>query len=192
MSWVTNVVGHEQHGLAIALPDAEQELLHQRAGLVVERAERLVEEENRRIVGKRPGDRGALLHAARQLLGIVVLETGKPDAVHPFKHHLLAHLRRHAFLAQAEGDVVDDGEPREERVRLEDHAAVGAGRAHRLAVEQDLAGGRLVEAGDQAQQRRLAAARRPENGDEIVVGHGKRGRLERACRRAAAHAGEDA
>src|SRR5262249_31590893 len=47
-----DVVGDEQHGLALAFPDAEQELLHQRAGLVVKRAERLVEEENRWIVGE--------------------------------------------------------------------------------------------------------------------------------------------
>src|SRR5262249_12219179 len=182
-----DVMGDEQHCLALAFPDAEQELLHQRAGLVVERAERLVEEENRWIVGESARDRGALLHAARELLGMVVLETDEPDAVHPFVHDLGSLRRRHAFLAQAEGDVVGDAEPGEQRVRLEHHAAVGAGCAHRVTIKQDLAGGRLIEAGDQAQEGRLAATGRPENRDEVVVGHRERRRLERTRRRSPAH-----
>ncbi len=47
-------------------PDAEEKLLHQRAGLVVECAEGLVEEQDLRIVGERAGDGRALLHAARR------------------------------------------------------------------------------------------------------------------------------
>ena len=41
-------------------------------------------------------------------------------------------------------------------------------------------------------KRRLAAAGRPEDGDEVVVGDRDGGRLERARRRAAAHAGKHA
>ena len=54
------------------------------------------------------------------------------------------------------------------------------------------AGGGPVEPGDQAQQRRLAAARRAEDGDEVVVGDREVRRLERARRRAATHARKDA
>src|ERR1700745_2020133 len=64
-----DVVGHEQHGLALALPDAKQKLLHQRAGLVVERAERLVEQEDGGIVGERARDGGGLLPTPRGLPG---------------------------------------------------------------------------------------------------------------------------
>ena len=53
------------------------------------------------------------------------------------------------------------------------------GRLDAPAVEQHLAGGRLVEAGDDAQQRALAAARRAEDGDEVVLGDVEVGRLQR-------------
>ena len=43
---------------------------------------------------------------------------------------------RHAPLAQAEGDVLRDRQPGEQRVGLEHHAAVGAGPGDRLAIEQ--------------------------------------------------------
>jgi hypothetical protein len=70
-------VGDEQHRLALRLPDAEQQFLHQLARLVVERAEGLVHQQHARVVGQRAGDRHALLHAARQLLGKVVLEAAQ-------------------------------------------------------------------------------------------------------------------
>ena len=44
-----HVVGDEDHGLGRALPDAQQLGLHQRAGLRVERAERLVHQQDARI-----------------------------------------------------------------------------------------------------------------------------------------------
>ena len=75
MSWVTNSTV-----LRSRLPDAEQQFLHQLAGLVVERAEGLVHQQHARVVGQRARERGALLHAAGQLLGKVVLEAaaGRP------------------------------------------------------------------------------------------------------------------
>jgi hypothetical protein len=71
---LVDVVGDEEHGLALRFPDAQQQFLHQLARLVVERAEGLVHQQHARVVGQRTGQRGALLHAARQLLGVVVLE----------------------------------------------------------------------------------------------------------------------
>jgi hypothetical protein len=59
ISWVTNSTV-----LRCALPDAEQQFLHQGARLVVERAERFVQQQDLRIVGERARNRGALLHAA--------------------------------------------------------------------------------------------------------------------------------
>ena len=46
-------------------------------GQAVERAEGLVEQQDLRIVGERPGERGALLHAAGEHLGVVVLEASQ-------------------------------------------------------------------------------------------------------------------
>src|SRR5262245_8610186 len=118
----------------------------------------------------------------------MMLEAGQPDAADPFAHGLVAALPRHVLLAQAEGDVVGDRQPREQGIGLEHHAAVGAGLAHRHAVQGDAAGGRPVEPGDEAQQRRLAAARRPEHGDEVVVGDLEADRLERTRQLSTPHA----
>ena len=55
----------------------------------------------------------------------------------------------------------------------------------RLAVDQHIAGGRVLQAGDDAQQRGLAAARRPDEDDELAVRR-RRGRClsaPRPCRR---------
>src|SRR5690606_32754964 len=70
---------------------------------------------------------------------------------------------------QAEGDVLLDGEPGEYAVFLEDHAALGARSANRRSVQQDPAPRRLDEAREHAQHRRLAAARRPDDRDELLV-----------------------
>jgi hypothetical protein len=91
---------------------------------------------------------------------------------------------RHAADAQAVGDVLGHAQVREERVGLEHHAHVAAVHRHARQValaEEQPTGGRRLEAGDDAQQRRLAAARGPDEahqraaGDaqvDVVQGHG--------------------
>jgi hypothetical protein len=78
----------------------------------------------------------------------------------------------HAAHVEPERDVVLDGEVAEQRVVLEHeadraHARVQVGR--RLAVEPHLARVRRLEPGQDAQDRALAAARRPEQRDERAV-----------------------
>ena len=77
MSWVTNSTVLRSRS---QMPSSS--LLHQRAGLVVECAERLVQQHDLGVVGERARNRRALLHAARQLLGVVVLEAGEADRSH--------------------------------------------------------------------------------------------------------------
>ena len=74
-----NVVGDEQDGFAFAAPQLEQIILQLRASEFVERAERFVHEKDRRVPRQRPYDRHPLLHAARQLVRIGVLEFQQPD-----------------------------------------------------------------------------------------------------------------
>ena len=65
------------------------------------------------------------------------------------------------------------GHVRIERVVLEHHGDVAVLRRHvvdDVAADQDLAAGDVLEAGDHAQRRRLAAARRADQDDELVVG----------------------
>src|SRR5215211_6031289 len=187
-----DIMRDEEHGLLLALPDAEQELLHQRSGLVVEGAERLVEQQDRRLVGQRARDRGALLHAAGELLWVMLRKAGKSDPLKPLAHDATARGRRNALLAQPERNVVGDGEPGEQSVGLKHHAAIGPRPGDRPPIEHDPPGGRAVEPGHQPQQRRLSAARRPKNGDEIVVADVEVNRLERPRRSPASDAREDA
>ena len=75
---------------------------------------------------------------------------------------------------QPVADVVADGHVREQRVILEDGVDVALERrlvGHVLAVEQDAAAGRQLEAGDHAQRRGLARPGRPEHREELAVEH---------------------
>jgi hypothetical protein len=69
----------------------------------------------------------------------------------------------------AEDDVVDDRPPGEEQVLLE-HVADLAGRPDdRPAVEQRLAARRPDQPGDDVEDRRLPAAARPDDADELAL-----------------------
>jgi hypothetical protein len=88
----------------------------------------------------------------------------------PFAHLL---LRQPAQL-QAEGHVAEDGHVRPERVVLEHHRgrpALRRQRGDRPAVDQDLAPVGLDEPSYHAQRRRLAAAGRAEQADQLALGH---------------------
>ena len=49
-----------------------------------------------------------------------------------------------------------------------DRTPIGRHAFDRFAEDLDVAGGRLIEARDQAKARRLARARRPEHGEELA------------------------
>ena len=87
---------------------------------------------------------------------------------------LRRHLRlRHLAHLEAEGDVLGHGHVREQRVALEHQAGVALPRRQRGDValaEPHAAGGRLDEAGDDAQGRGLAAAGGAEQHQELAVG----------------------
>src|SRR5262245_19976534 len=60
---------------------------------------------------------------------------------------------------------------REQRVALEDDAAIGAGlRRDGFAVDQQFTARRLIDTEQHAQERRLAPARRADDGDELTIG----------------------
>ena len=147
-----------------SLLDALELDLHLLAQLEVERAERLVEEQDPGPVDERPGEGDALALAARELAGLapLVAARGGPSRS--------ASATRAAALGlgdladhQPVADVVADGHVREQRVVLEDGVDVALERrlacVTSLAVEQDPALGRQLEAGDHPQRRRLARAR---------------------------------
>ena len=157
-------VGDEDHGEADLVPQRDQLLLHLAPGQRIERGERLVHQQHRRLHGQRAGDGDALLHAARQHVRIGVLEGAEIDLGDHLSGLLARGGARHAAVdQQREHDVAEHRLPRQQLVEfLEHHHAVGARPLDRLAVEPDRARHRRQKAGDRLEQRRFAAARRAE------------------------------
>ncbi|MNN17370.1 hypothetical protein D3C81_1305570 [compost metagenome] len=162
--------GHMQFIVQAAQP-AAQFLAH----LGVQRAERFVEQQHARLNGQRAGQRNALALPARELRRIAV---GQPVELHQFQQrlHLLADLRFRGPLgarlhAQAEGHVLEHAHMLEQRVVLEHEAHLAL--AHMLVRgiapgQHDLSRVGALQAGDDAQQRGLAATGRPQQRGQLA------------------------
>ena len=165
-----DAVRDEEHRLAARRPDAQQLVLHLDAGDLVERAERLVHQQDLRILRERARDRDALLHAAGELGRIPVAVAGEPDERQELGRLAPARGGVEAAAARAELDVADRGEPGKERLPLEHDALAAPGPGDRRAVDEHLARARLHQPGDDVEERRLAAAAAADQGDELVLG----------------------
>src|SRR5262249_45198986 len=128
-------------------------------------------------------DRDALQLAAGELVRPtlrIAVELHELERARDAARHLAA---RHIAGAQAVGDVAADGEVRKHRGVLKHHAGVAPGRRQRvdaLAAEPDAAVIELAKPRNHAQQRGLAAARRPEQRKELAVVDGERDTVDRA------------
>src|SRR5437870_2051614 len=146
---------------------------HLDADLRVEVGQRLVEEQDVRVEHERACERDPLLLAAGELARIAVLEPGEihlPESLgEPPSDRGAVELPE----PEAVSDVGARGHVGPERVVLEDHAdvtLVGSQLVHAALAEPDLAGVGCPKARDEAEQRRLAAAGRPEQCEELAVG----------------------
>ena len=168
-----DVVGdHHRRDRPLGARAQLREVLLQRVACErVERAERLVEEEYARLGGERAGDRHPLPHPTRELARLAVERIAEADAIErPAGPALLigGALGRKGRL-HGQAHVLERAEPGEQRVVLEDERRVAAHARHRRAVEHDRAGVGRRQARQQAQERRLAAAHRPDDRDEFAV-----------------------
>ena len=153
------------------LPEPEELFVEMVAGDLVQGTERLVHQQQFGLERQRAGDRDALLHAAGKLPRELALEAGQIDQFQMMLGALLPLGRAHAHDLERQGDVAQHAAPRVKRRGLED-VAVSARQARPLgrdAVDRDDALGRFFEVGDDAHQRRLAAARWPDQRDEVAV-----------------------
>ena len=158
---LVDVMGDKQHGFFLGFPDAQQQLLHQLAGLVVQGAKRLVHQQHARAVGQGSGNGHALLHATRELLRKMVLEAAQAHLVDECSCGFELYSAWQAALSQAKTNIFLHGQPGKQGVALEHHATVGAWALDGSAVKQHLAAGLGVQAGNNAQQSALAAAAGP-------------------------------
>ena len=149
---------------------------HLEAQLGVEIRERLVHEHERRLDDDGAGDGDALLLAAGKLAGQLVLLAVQAHERHRLVDAALRLGARHAAHHQAEADVLAHAHMREQGIVLEHHAEAALFRPQVVdaaLVEPDAAAGRRQQAGDDVQGRRLAAAGRAEQGDELALGDGQ-------------------
>src|SRR5215831_4184608 len=131
-------VRDEQDGLPAAAPNSLELLVHR-----IERAERLVHQQERWIVNQRPAYSDALLHPTRQLGGILVLETRQgghfdelPGTRAGFAFIPLLDFDRNQ-------DVLQYGAPRQQHGGLEHHADLPAWTAQSLARHVNITRGAL-------------------------------------------------
>jgi hypothetical protein len=166
-------VRHEQRGRAGVAQnqlDLAPEVAAERR---VEVRERLVQQHDLRLGRERARERDPLALAPRQLVRVavgLVLEAHQLERPAREPVALVASAAR-----QPERDVRLHLQVREERVVLEHHPGPAplrrrepAGPRHELAADRDRAGVGPLEPGDQAQQRRLAAAGRAEHRDQLA------------------------
>jgi hypothetical protein len=143
-------------------------------GLGVQRGERLVHQQDRRVGRQRARDGSPLPHPTRQLVGIAILEA--PEVHEP--QELLAPLRSRAGLQplelQRKLDVVPEREPGEERGVLEDDGAIGPGAGDGLLPFQHTPRGGARQPRDEVQDRGLAAPGRSQQAGELTGRHPKR------------------
>ncbi len=131
--------------------------------------------------------RHALPLPARQLRRPPIEHGRQPEHVRRFADALRnLGFRRLAHL-EPEGQVLAHRQMRIERVALKDHGDVAIARLGRGDVDpihDDGAARQRLEAGDAAQERRLAAARRTDEHEQLAVGDGERDVAQNARRAA--------
>ena len=118
----------------------------------IERAERLVEQQQFRLMDQRAAERRALLHAAGQLPGVMIGEAVEPDdreqfaRLLPIKTTLATETGWHAARrSQAAGERCRGRAPRQHDRILERHADDAERRRDFAVRDDDAAAGREVE-----------------------------------------------
>src|SRR5262245_5695916 len=157
-------------------PDAALELLEllarRSAQLGVQVRQRLIEEEHARFADDGPGQRHSLPLASGELPRTPGQEVADAEKVGGPLGLLLAVGPGHSLGFQREDDVSEHREVGVERVALKHHRDPAFARGHVVdddTPDQDLARGRLLEAGDHAQERGLPRTRRAQENQELSL-----------------------
>ncbi len=168
-------MGHQEEGNAGAALHGFQFEAHLFAQFGIERGQRLIEQQDVGLKHQRARQGDALAFAAGKLRGAAGFLAGEADQLQGFAHAAID--LGGAVALEAELYVGARGEVREEGVILEhcaDVALIRLALIDDFAVEQDVAGSGLLEAGDEAQCGSLAASRRAQQGEEAAARNSER------------------
>src|SRR5262245_37460586 len=163
-----NAVRDEEDRLPSLLPDPEQLETHLFARQGVEGPERLVHEQDLRVVDERATDRGPLLHPTGQLPRMRVVEPAQPHEANEIQRHRSRWLAIQSQNLDRQHDVVEHRPPVEQDGRLEDHPDVLAGAGDRCPVHRDGARTGRHQSRYQLEERALAAAAGTDEHQELV------------------------
>src|SRR5712671_4278948 len=147
---------------------------HLRAQLGVKVRQRLVEQEHLRIAHDASTERHALLLTTRQLLRLALQHVVQTKHARRTIDRSLDLGFRGSLVAQAEGEIVVYAHVLVERIVLEHHGDVAVARGQVVndpIADADITAADVLEARNHAQRRRLAAARRADQGHELLVGN---------------------
>jgi hypothetical protein len=162
-----DIVGDVDRRLALVGPAVQQLGLQDQPHLRVERAERLVHQEDGGVGEERAAERGPLAHAAGKFMRIIAGEGFQPRALQPPSGRPPALGGRNPLGLEAVRDVVEDRHPGEQAVVLEHHcAARRTFRSRPLEADRPRGGG--LDPGDELQQGGLPAAAGSHDAEELV------------------------
>ena len=150
------VVGDEDAGRLQALMQAADLDPHLHAQLGIEIGERLVEEKNARLADHRAAHGDALALAARERSRLAIEKLVEPQRLGDLAMRSVRSRLLHPCHLQRIADIFGHRHMRIERVVLEDHGAAALARLQLVddpPANGDLAGGDLLEAGDEPQKR---------------------------------------
>ena len=166
------VVGDVDHRRLQVLMQLRELIAHPHAQRGVEVGQRLVEQEHLGLAHDRAADGHALALPARQVLGLALEQVLDVQDARGVAHRAVDLVLRYLGQLQPERHVVVQVHVGVERVALEHHRDAALGRRHvvdQAAADAHLAAGDVLQPGDRAQQRRLAAARRADEDHEFAV-----------------------
>ncbi len=172
-------MGDEDDGLAALHEDALQLARHLLARDGVERGERLVHDQEPRVVHQRAYDGGAVLHAAGQLVRITPAEIAEADHAQEVAGARARRLAVEPHHVDRQQHVLLDGAPGEQHRRLEHGADAARGPVDLRAADGEGAPCCLFEPQHELEQARLAAAARTHHGDELAFAHAERDAAQR-------------
>src|SRR5689334_4900952 len=175
------VVGHVDGSETDALLKLSDLLPSRAAQFGVEIGQRLVEQKRSRFADERTRKRNTLALAAGKLAWPPVEKMADAEQLRGPLDLLLDFLAGHALRAQRKGNVVAYRVVRIKAIALKHHRnAASAGRdvVDEVAADQEIAARLLLEAANDAQKRRLAAARGAKQHHEFAVWHRKRNAVD--------------
>src|ERR1700674_4094442 len=176
-----SVVGRH-HDRRAAGVDLQQKLDDLPRGGRVQVSSGLIGEKDPRVMNEGPGDRDALLLHTRKLVWFLVFFPFQPHNAEDFLDLRLEMTQGALGHAQREGNVLKDGQVGQQLEILEDHADLPPQvremapleAAQILPLDMDGAGGGLLLANQETNQRRLAGAAGTNEKDEVLLGNFQR------------------